>query len=161
MTFRPNTTLFVNEYDFKPKAKKSVGKLILNLIEGGFRTITGKVAQQNPNNYTINTPVATIGVRGTDYQAYYKDGRLGLGWYKGTPCVRTTKNPKELCLNKEVKYGEVPEPDSAPVPLMQRPDYLEGDLPIDVVNIDGFGSGASETRTINRSRGSGNFCITY
>jgi len=161
MTFRPSSTLFINEYEYKPKAKNSVGKYILNLIQGGFRTITGMVAKQNPNNYSVNTPVATIGVRGTEYQAYYKNGRLGVGWYKGTPCVRTIKKPKEICLSKDLQYVEVPEPDSAPVPMMERPDYLEGDLVIDVVNIDGFDIGGSiiRTRTIYKSGGN-SFCIT-
>lgn len=160
MTFQANTKLFISEYEFKPKVKNSVGKYILNLIEGGFRTITGMVAKKNPNNYSVNSPVATIGVRGTEYRAYYHNGRLGVGWYKGTPCVTTFKKSKTICLSKDLQYVEVPEPDSAPVPLKERPDYFGDDLLIEVVNIDGFDiyEGSTRTRTIYRN--SNSFCIT-
>ncbi|TLY44970.1 MAG: FecR domain-containing protein, partial [Gammaproteobacteria bacterium] len=141
MTFQANTKLFINEYVYKPKAKASVGKYILNLIEGGFRTITGMIAKKAPDDYAINTPVATIGVRGTDYRAYYHNGRLGVGWYKGTPCVTTLKDGKTICLSKDLQYVEVPDANSAAVPLKQRPDYFDQDLVIDVVNINGFDIG--------------------
>ena len=38
------------------------------LLKGGLRTLTGKIGHKNRDNYRMNTPVATIGIRGTDYQ---------------------------------------------------------------------------------------------
>src|SRR5687768_10812822 len=42
ITFQPNTMFSIDEYHYQIKKKgNSVGKSIMKLIEGGFRTITG------------------------------------------------------------------------------------------------------------------------
>ncbi len=41
---------------------RGAGNVVLSASKGAFRFITGS---QNPSNYSIRTPVATIGVRGT------------------------------------------------------------------------------------------------
>ena len=41
----------------------------LNLIAGEMRQITGEMGKQNKQNFRLNTPVAAIGVRGTDFIA--------------------------------------------------------------------------------------------
>jgi hypothetical protein len=68
MTFREGTTFYIDKYDYHKTPKNgSVGTYLMKLIEGGFRTITGLIAKSKPSDYEVNTPVATIGVRGTDY----------------------------------------------------------------------------------------------
>lgn len=64
---KPNSKLaLLNfKYKYKDKDNKSTAKL----IEGGFRTVTGAISNENPDNYSVETPVAVIGVRGTDYTA--------------------------------------------------------------------------------------------
>jgi hypothetical protein len=39
----------------------------LNLVSGGLRVITGAMAKSNPENYKVRTPVALMGVRGTEF----------------------------------------------------------------------------------------------
>jgi hypothetical protein len=39
----------------------------LNLVSGGLRVITGAMAKTNPENYKVRTPVALMGVRGTEF----------------------------------------------------------------------------------------------
>ncbi|MFK8015341.1 MAG: FecR domain-containing protein [Gammaproteobacteria bacterium] len=41
------------------------------LLKGGFRSITGAVGKKDKEAYRVRTPVATIGIRGTDYDAVY------------------------------------------------------------------------------------------
>lgn len=43
------------------------GQVSLNLLKGGLRTITGAIGKADQSDYTIRTPVATLGIRGTDY----------------------------------------------------------------------------------------------
>jgi len=38
-----------------------------SLLKGGFRSISGLIGKINHDEYQVTTPVATIGVRGTDY----------------------------------------------------------------------------------------------
>jgi hypothetical protein len=89
MTFKDNSSFSVDTYRFsKPAESNFTGKL----VKGGFRTITGLIAKSNPSNYQINTPVATLGVRGTDYQAIFSGGYLYVAVYKGTVCIDVTNN---------------------------------------------------------------------
>lgn len=66
MTLRPKTTFSVESM----KAEKtSAASAILNLFRGGMRTITGFISKYNRTGYKVRTPVATIGIRGTEFDA--------------------------------------------------------------------------------------------
>ena len=45
-------------------------KATLNLVSGGLRVITGAMAKSNPENYKVRTPVALMGVRGTEFSVF-------------------------------------------------------------------------------------------
>lgn len=129
MTFKPSTQFVIEQYAFDPKKKKgSAGKYIMNLIEGGFRTITGLIAKSDPQSYQVNTPVATIGVRGTDYAVYVSGGELYIGYYKGTPCV--SGKEQQVCLSKEKPYAEVPKGSDEPRPVTKQPAVLKEKLAV-------------------------------
>jgi hypothetical protein len=110
----------------------------MNLIEGGFRTITGLIAKQNPSDYQMNTPVATIGVRGTEYAVYFNQGKMAIGYYEGSPCVTTKKKKATLCLSENDPYATVDGPDAIPVPVSIRPDTLGPTLQIVPAKIEPF-----------------------
>lgn len=84
VAIKPNTRFAVDEYEVPEITRPAstgeppaTGKSINRLLQGGFRTITGVIgsdADVNDNNptdenYQVKTPVATIGIRGTDYTA--------------------------------------------------------------------------------------------
>jgi len=62
-TMRPDSSLAVNKYAFGTEDDGAV----LELVKGGFRAITGGIAQNRPESYTVKTNVATLGVRGTEF----------------------------------------------------------------------------------------------
>lgn len=62
-TMRPDSTLSVNKYAFGTDDDGAV----LELVKGGFRAITGEIAHNRPDSYTVQTNVATLGVRGTEF----------------------------------------------------------------------------------------------
>lgn len=39
--------------------------LLLNMVEGTFRCVTGKIVEQRPDNFILKSPLATLGIRGT------------------------------------------------------------------------------------------------
>jgi hypothetical protein len=43
------------------------GRAFFRLLKGGFRAVSGLIGKSDPAEYRISTPVATIGIRGTDY----------------------------------------------------------------------------------------------
>ena len=48
--------------------------LLLQMTKGVFRTITGEIAEQNPDNFKLKSPLATIGIRGTTVVSDVKGG---------------------------------------------------------------------------------------
>lgn len=160
ITFYPNTKFSIEKYVYEQKKKGSTGSYVMNLIEGGFRTITGLIAKNNPSDYHVNTPVATIGVRGTDYAAYIKGSELYVGHYSGKPCV-SNKKSGELCLSDATPYAYVPTVGAAPVPVAQQPVVFKEKLVIVPFNIAPFG-GVSPQGSAGSARGGpvSSFCIS-
>ena len=64
VTVRPNSAVTVEEYAFNGADTDAA---TLNLVEGGLRVITGAMAKTHPENYKVKTPVALMGVRGTEF----------------------------------------------------------------------------------------------
>ena len=67
MTLRPNSEMIVQQYQFKDGAADN--SMVLQLLRGGFRAITGLISKNAPDAAKIQTAVATIGIRGTDFDA--------------------------------------------------------------------------------------------
>lgn len=165
MTFRPSTIFYIDQYDLQSSSSsggvtKTAGKYIMNLIQGGFRTITGLIAKNSPDNYRVNTPVATIGVRGTDYTIAYENGQLYVGHYAGIPCV--TSGAGTLCLSQTIKYANVPSKGAMPIQLKVQPTVFKEQLkitPAKVAPFTGPGStppkGGAGTPTGTGTTGSG------
>jgi hypothetical protein len=64
VTVRPDSTMIIEQYLY---AGNDSDEATLNLVEGGLRVITGAMAKSNPENYKVRTPVALMGVRGTEF----------------------------------------------------------------------------------------------
>lgn len=62
-TMRPDSTLAVDKYSFGTGRDGAV----LKLIKGGLRAITGEIARARPESFQVQTRVATLGVRGTEF----------------------------------------------------------------------------------------------
>ena len=64
VTVRPDSTMIIESYLYNGD---SDDEATLSLVEGGLRVITGAMAKSNPENYKVRTPVALMGVRGTEF----------------------------------------------------------------------------------------------
>lgn len=129
MTFQEKTKLFVNKYEYHPEVKQgSVGKSVMNLIEGGYRTVTGNIAKENPSDYQVDTDVGVMGVRGTDYSASFAACKLLVKRNSGTPIVHNDKGT--IVLTEKTPYVSVPAFDKAPVILKKEPDVFKVPLKI-------------------------------
>jgi hypothetical protein len=62
---QPATRFEVAAYKFDPNNTKHPVKSDLRLLEGGFKTITGVITKLDPKSYSVQTDIATMGVRGT------------------------------------------------------------------------------------------------
>ena len=67
MTLRPDSELIVQQYQFKQDAPDN--SMVMQLLRGGFRALTGLISKGSANAAKIQTSTATIGIRGTDFDA--------------------------------------------------------------------------------------------
>jgi len=65
IAFRPNTKMKIESYLAHGGKEDNV---VISLLYGTLRSITGWIGKSNPENYAIRTPSATIGIRGTDHE---------------------------------------------------------------------------------------------
>ncbi len=65
MTLRPNTTFKIENVN----VSKGSENALLSLIRGGLRALTGAISRAAPNAFRISSSVATIGIRGTEFDA--------------------------------------------------------------------------------------------
>lgn len=68
LALRPGSTLKIEKFRYA-EAQPQQDSLVLRLLKGGLRTVTGLVGKRRPDSFLMNTGVATIGVRGTDFVA--------------------------------------------------------------------------------------------
>lgn len=62
-----NSKLVIDDFVYDPKSKG--GKLGVKVALGTVRYASGAIAKNSPQNVAINTPSATVSVRGTDFTA--------------------------------------------------------------------------------------------
>ncbi len=67
MTVRPGSELVVQQFRYREGAADN--SMVMNLLRGGFRAITGLISKDSPNAARVTTPTATVGIRGTDFDA--------------------------------------------------------------------------------------------
>jgi len=65
MTLRSDSTFAVDKYSQGTKDDS----LLLRLVKGGMRSVTGLIARRNPQAMRVNAGTATIGIRGTSFDA--------------------------------------------------------------------------------------------
>lgn len=106
-----------------------------SLLKGGFRAITGLVGQRDKQDFSVRTPVATIGIRGTDFEVRLcsgdcqdispapRDGLYAGVFDGGIGIVNGAGEQVSLA----GQYAYVAGPDIAPVPLALRPRVLAQD----------------------------------
>ncbi len=67
MTVRPNSEMVMQQYRFKENAPDN--SMLMQLVRGGFRAVTGLISKNAPDAAKVRTNTATIGIRGTDFDA--------------------------------------------------------------------------------------------
>lgn len=67
---QPESSLTIDKYSYV-KQGDAKDQAVMRLIAGGFRTVTGLIGKINRNNYSLSTPNAVMGIRGTDFQVMF------------------------------------------------------------------------------------------
>ncbi len=77
LAMRPGAQFLVEDFS---AAKSDSDHVSLKLVQGGLRLITGWIGKLNPKGYRVQTPSASIGVRGTDHEAYFLTPQMAAAW---------------------------------------------------------------------------------
>jgi hypothetical protein len=72
MSLQPGTEFKIEEFRFIG-GQDGTESIVMHLLKGGMRTITGLIGRANRQNYKLRTEVATIGIRGTEFSVRYTD----------------------------------------------------------------------------------------
>lgn len=84
IVLRPNSIFEISRYSFS-RDTPELGTVLFNFIKGGARAISGAIGKANRVNYQFKTPIATIGIRGTDYSTTVSnDGKMVVTVNKGS-----------------------------------------------------------------------------
>ncbi len=75
VTLMPNTEFRVEQLTFE-EAKPEAGRGIFALLRGGLRAVSGAIGHYGPRAYQMRTAVATIGIRGTEYDLAIENQQL-------------------------------------------------------------------------------------
>jgi hypothetical protein len=67
MTLRPGTDLVLQRFQYREGAANN--SMVMQLFSGGLRAITGLISKDAPEAAKLQTKTATIGIRGTDFDA--------------------------------------------------------------------------------------------
>lgn len=136
MSIRANSEFVLDKFSYTGPDDDKPG-IVMSLVKGGLRSITGLIGKKNRDGYRINTTTSTIGIRGTDHEPMVilppPPGGKAVdlpGTYdkvnEGSTYLRTPKGVVEI-LPRQV--GFVPGADMAPRLLPKVPDFYRGDPP--------------------------------
>jgi hypothetical protein len=124
---RPNSRIRVDDY----RAEGNTLHSVLSLIAGGIRTLTGRIGKARRDAYLLNTPTATIGVRGTDYELRLCQGDCPAGSADGlylgvTDGGIVARNEAGAFVLKAHEYGLIRNRQAALEKLVCPPEALTG-----------------------------------
>ncbi len=104
MIVRPGTQIRITTYRYRENDPANTS--LIRLVRGGMRFITGLTGKLNHQSVRFDTPVATIGIRGTDFDTVYREERadgLDAGSYT---CVTEGGTYMRDTAGKEVEIAQ-------------------------------------------------------
>lgn len=114
----PRSSLLIEDYLLREDG--SAGKLALNALAGTFRFVTGGAPK---DRYTIKTPTATIGVRGTAFELYVTKAWTYILMHNGSVVSSNGANQR-IVLDAACEIGQVSSSDAI---VVGDADSVQGD----------------------------------
>ncbi len=129
LDLRCYSIMVIEEYALNTQNRKS----ILNLLQGSLRKVSGKIGKMTEDIYELRTPVASVGVRGTEYalRVFQSKGCGGTidaddGFY--LEVINGLVDVHNEAGNEVVAKGEtayVPVPKAVPQKIKVKPGILK------------------------------------
>ena len=125
MTIKASSEMDISSYLFKqPGDTSNKEQALMTLVKGGFRTISGQIGKGEKSAYKVDTPAASIGIRGTNYEVQQEpNGSYVMAVYSGGISVENSAGTIDLGLGSDFNFSRVT-PNAAPVGLLEAPESL-------------------------------------
>ncbi len=100
IVLRPSSQLQVARYQFEA-GQPERDNMVLSMLRGGMRAVTGLIGRRNHDRVGITTPTATVGIRGTHFGLLFCQG----GSCAGIPDA--SGRPLENGLHVDIAIGSI------------------------------------------------------
>lgn len=134
LALKENSELNIKAYVYNEVNEKD-NQVLMELVAGGFRTLTGKIGKGNKEAYKVETPVASIGIRGTLYDVQISLNKIYAGVWKGGIALDTKQGSFDLGTDANFDFAEISSsgdftglltPPDALTPVSETTDKEEG-----------------------------------
>jgi hypothetical protein len=136
VAMRAESRFEVTEFSFTG-SDDGASQSIFNLVRGGLRTLTGLIGRSRQDRYSMRTPLATVGIRGTTYSLVHcqkdciaddgstaPDGTYGVV-FDGRVTVSNPVGEREFGVEEAFYVADLR---SLPQALISRPGFLRDRL---------------------------------
>lgn len=121
------TRLLIERYDYRDGDNDSA---VMRFLRGALRTVTGAIGKSPDDTYRMETPVATIGIRGTQYALQLCDVRCaredrppGLYGRVDDGAISVANRAASVVFTKN-EYFHVADRDTAPREIVRPPEGI-------------------------------------
>ena len=145
VSVRPNSRLRIERYEFDSE-RPAQSAVKFSLSEGVTRAISGEAAKAARDRFRLNTPVAAIGVRGTDFvvgategttRAQVNEGVIVLAPYSDacsvdafSPCLANALELTGDSLQLAALASDESVPRMLPPQHVRQPDFMQEEVKI-------------------------------
>ncbi|PTY37017.1 hypothetical protein BGP77_06960 [Saccharospirillum sp. MSK14-1] len=105
LALRADSQLRISEYHGATDTQSE--RVLMDLLGGGFRTISGSFGKSERDAYQVRTPNASIGIRGTHYEAVFQSETLTVGVYEGGIVLTNDQGSLNLGLDSDFVFAQV------------------------------------------------------
>lgn len=121
ITLRPNSQFKIESFSFNEE-KPENDSAFFKLVKGGLRAVTGQLGKRSKERFGLNTPTATIGIRGTIFIAeYIPDEQPSLAAYGSAHFAAAASSDKlQMFLKNNESTERVSVSDATPLPLLAQ-----------------------------------------
>jgi len=171
VSVRPDSRLEIDRYDYDPMAPER-STVRFTLEEGVTRSISGDAARSAKQRFRLNTPIAAIGVRGTDFvvsatesttRAMVNEGIIVLAPYSVDcsinsfgPCVANAVELSGESLQMLAMDSSAPAPRLLPAPNVRNPNMMREEVQQAIAaNVPGEAQPAQQASTENTETDTG------
>lgn len=145
LTLLPNSEFKLQAYQNDSGQKRFSGEF----LKGSFRAVSGIIGKTDPQNYEIQTSVATIGIRGTDYSATLDShGELFTGVWSGKIMLSNCAGDIVIGEGEPYQYARVSSPEELPRVLADKPQILINPDSVTPSSTASSGSNSTDSKEI-------------